>query len=440
MSHKVLIVGPRGGREAALAWKFQQDGDKVYVTNPSGGIADENIAKNAAGEALDQFDDKGLAEFAKTNEIELAVVAGDDAQAKGIVDKLHKAGIAKVFGAKTKPAKLESSKAFAKQAMTEAGVATAGYKIFYNSQTDQAKSYIRKRFVENARGLVIKASGLAQGKGAIVTRSQEEALAALDKIKKDFPEAGKTIVIEELLEGKEFSVHALADSKGNTVVFPLVADYKAVGDGDVGENTGGMGVVGFLQKGSQKFLDQIKATIVDPIINLMKAKGMPFVGLLYPGLMQKDAEQPQVLEYNARFGDPETQVYMRLLDDNCKLFDVLDACISGTLSADKIKWKESQHAISVTLAAEGYPGTYEKGKEITGIAEAEKIDDRIKVFHAGTAMKDGKLITNGGRVLHVTAIGSSLEEARKLAYLAVDKIQFEGKTYRTDIGAAGTRE
>lgn len=442
MGHKVLIIGPGGGREAALAWKFKQDGDQVFTTNPNGGFDDSEIAKGADGKALGQFDYVKLKKFARENAIELAVVAGDDVLAKDMVTKLRRDSDLKVFGPTAAAAKLESSKVFAKRQMTEANVPTAPYKVF--KKFSPASTHVFARSANHiSDSSVVKADGLAQGKGVKVAKSPQEAVEALEKIlvHKKFGDAGKQVVIEDLLEGKEFSAHALVDKNGNSVMFPLVADYKPALDGDKGDNTGGMGVVGFLEKGSSAFLEQIKTTIVDPIIAQMKKIGKPFMGLLYPGLMQKENEQPQVLEYNARFGDPETQVYMRLLDDNCKLFDVLDACVTGTLNADTIKWKEGEHAVSVTLASVGYPGKYPKEKEITGIDEAEKISG-VKVFHAGTKIDEttGKLVTSGGRVLHVTATGSTLKEAREKAYQAVDKINFEGKTYRTDIGEKGTRE
>jgi phosphoribosylamine--glycine ligase len=416
---KVLVVGG-GGREQALAWKLAQSHsvDRVYV-------APGNAGSKAPVQNIDiAFDDTNkLLKFAQDNKIDLTVIGQEAASEAGVVDAFQAAGLS-IFGPNKAAVMIESSKAFSKDLMAEQNIPTAEYQNFDNPL--KALEFAKSRPLP----VVIKADGLATGKGVLICNTSEEVDAAIDSImiKKEFGEAGNTVVVEDFLGGQEASLHALSDGK-NSVIFPPSQDHKQAFDGDAGPNTGGMGVIAPVDWISQDQLSSINQTVVQPALGGLEKRGAKFVGCLYPGVMIDD-DDVKVLEFNARFGDPEAEVYMRLLDTD--LYEVLKACAEGRLNPTAVKWK-SGFAVTVVLASGGYPGSYTKGVPITGIDEAERLDD-IVVFHAGTAVKDGQLVTAGGRVLNVTATGSTLQQALDKAYAAVKLINFEGMFYRTDIG------
>ena len=419
MAKKILIIGS-GGREYALAWKLFQSSrvDKIYMAPGNGG-------SNQLGENVNVpvEDIEGLANFAEKNKISLTVVGPDDALALGIVDVFKERGLP-IFGPTKKAAQMESSKAYAKQIMAESGVPTASYKVF--SEYKQALDYIDGHEIP----LVIKANGLALGKGVYICKTVDEARDSLKKIMVDkvHKNAGDQVIIEEFLEGSEVSIHVFCDGK-NSVIFPTSKDHKTIGENDKGENTGGMGTIASVPGFDKKMLLEIDKKIVKLILKTLENKGNPFVGCLYPGLIMTKSG-PKVLEFNVRFGDPETQSYMRLLKTD--LLDILEACVSGNLDKIKIEW-EQKFVACVILASGGYPREYKKGIPIFGINEAEKMED-IVVFHAGTKIVDNQLVTNGGRVLGVTATGETLKMALDKVYEAIKLINFEGMYYRKDIG------
>lgn len=417
--NKVLIIGA-GGREHAIAWKLQQSPkvSELFVAPGNGGIS-----QIATCVPIGLTEVEKVVAFAQENAIDFVVVAQDDALAAGMVDALTAVGI-KAFGPTKAAAQIEASKAFSKDLMKQTGVPTAAYENFQD--IGSAKQYVQSC----SYPAVVKASGLAAGKGVIICQNIAEAEAAIDEIMGDkvFGASGDTIVIEDFLNGQEVSVHALSDSQ-QAAMFPTSQDHKQVFDGDKGPNTGGMGVIAPVDWASP-YLPAIKEQVVQPILDGLKENGSPFIGCLYPGLMI-DGDQLKTLEFNARFGDPETEVYMRLLDAD--LFELLEACVDGNLNPENVKW-HAGYAATIILASGGYPGKYQTGLPISGI-EAAEADPNVIVFHAGTKQKeDGTYTTAGGRVLNVTAIGSTLDEALATAYAAVDKINFEGKHYRTDIG------
>lgn len=420
MGKKVIVIGGTIAREHALAWKLSQSDkvEQVYITPGNGGAS--QVGENVG---IDPADTDKLVNFCKDKSIDLAVISTDDLLAAGLADTLRDSGIA-VFGSSKKASRIESSKAFSKDLMKRKNIPTASYETFID--VDKAIDYAR----EQKYPLVVKASGLALGKGVIICADFKEAKQAIEQmlLKKAFKSAGETIVIEEFLQGSEVSFHALSDGHTHKI-FPTTQDHKQVYDGDKGPNTGGMGAFGPISWVSEKLMKQIDKEVIKPALEGLDEAGSTFNGCLYPGLMMT-AEGPKVLEYNARFGDPETQVYMRLLDSD--LYDLLHACAAGKLQDCQIAWKPG-FAVSVVLASGGYPGKYEKGLEISGIEEAEAMEDII-VFHAGTKNDGGKLVTSGGRVLNVTSYSDTLENAIEKAYKAVDKISFEGMQYRKDIG------
>lgn len=419
MGKKVIVIGGTGGREHALAWKLSNSSqvEKVYITPGNAGTSE--IGENVN---IQPEDDK-LIDFCRDNSIDLVVITPDDLLAAGLADKFRDNGFA-TFGASKDSALIESSKAFAKDLMKKKGIPTAHYETF--TDADKAINYSR----EQKYPLVVKASGLALGKGVIICEDFDSAEKAIRHImlEKAFESAGDTIVIEEFLEGSEISFHALSDGKSH-VFFPTTQDHKQVFDGDKGPNTGGMGAFGPISWASSNLISQVDETIIKPALLGLDESGSSFSGCLYPGLMMTDSG-PKVLEYNARLGDPETQVYMRLLDSD--IYDLLYSCATGTLDKQKISWKPG-FAVTVVLTSGGYPGDYKKGVEITGVEEAATMDD-VVLFHAGTKIENGKLVTSGGRVINVTAYSNSLNDAIDKAYQAAKKINFEGKHYRTDIG------
>jgi len=421
---KVLVVGG-GGREHAIAWKLAQSEkvDKVYAAPGNPGIAQiGECLPFGAGEI------EKLAEFAEREGIDLTVVGPEAPLVAGIADEFQKRGL-KIFGPSKRAAMLEGSKAFAKEMMVKFGVPTADFKVFENPE--EAKEYVRKR----GAPLVVKADGLAAGKGVVVARSTEEALEAIDKIMVErlFKEAGKRVVIEDFLEGEEASYLVITDGE-RYIPLATSQDHKAVFDGDRGPNTGGMGAYSPAPVLSEEMEEEVKKRVIEPILKGMRESGRTFRGILYAGLMITK-EGVKVLEFNVRFGDPEAQTLLRRLDDD--IYEVFSEVAQGELKRDSLSWKD-ETSICVVLASKGYPIKAETGKEITGIEEAEKVES-VKVFHAGTKLENGKLLTAGGRVLNVTALGKDIREARERAYRAVQKIHFDGMHYRRDIGEKALR-
>lgn len=415
----VLIIGS-GGREHALAWKLAQSPriGKLFVAPGNGGT--RQVAENIL---IDTNDIDGLIKFAKKNEIGLTVVGPDDPLALGIVDAFRAHGL-KIFGPTRAAAEIESSKAFAKNLMNEANIPTAIFKIF--SEYNKALLYVR----EHGAPIVIKASGLALGKGVYVCKTLAQAEAALAEIMVDnvHKEAGSEVVIEEFLDGQEISIHAFCDGK-TFVLLPPAQDHKPVLDNDEGKNTGGMGTIAPVSWVNADTLKIVGEQVVRPTLEALIKCGRPFSGLLYPGL-KLTSTGLKVLEFNARFGDPETQSYMRLLKTD--LLDILEACVDGTLAELAIEW-HSGFAVCVVVASGGYPDEYKKGVPIRGAAEAERVSN-VVIFHAGTSFEN-ELKTSGGRVFGVSATGDTLRDALDNAYEATRLIQFDGMQYRHDIGA-----
>ena len=415
----VLLVGS-GGREHALAWKLRSSKrlGKLYIAPGNGGtrLVGENVP-------IGVMEFEKLADFATENKVELTIVGPDDPLAGGITDVFKTRGL-RVWGPSKVAAQIEASKAFSKRLMSEAGIPTAEFEVFSNYA--QALDYARAK----APPIVVKASGLALGKGVYVCQTLSEAETALHTIMVDraFKDAGDEVVIEKFLDGPEISIHALSD--GTTYkLFPPTQDHKRALEGDEGKNTGGMGVIGPLPFVNEEQMVAIESSVVRPTLEALKKKGIEYTGILYPGL-KLSSSGTKVLEFNARFGDPECQVYMRLLKSD--ILDLFESCVDGNLTSQTIEWN-SGFAVNIVLASGGYPGAYEKGFPISGIEEAEKLPD-VVVFHAGTSF-DGELKTSGGRVLGVSAVGATLQDALDRAYEAADKIHFEGKYYRRDIGA-----
>ena len=414
----VLLIGS-GGREHALAWKLAQSKqlDKLYIApgNPGTAGCGRNVPIGA-----DETD--RLVRFAVENKAGLVIVGPEDPLANGIVDSFAEAGI-KAFGPSGGAAQLEADKAFAKQMMRSCSVSTAEGRIF--DRFEDAKSYIASR----DEAVVVKAAGLAKGKGVIVCDEPSDGIVAAEKIMVDklFGPAGERIVVEDKLIGEEASILAFVD--GRTIyVMESSQDHKPIGDGDTGPNTGGMGAYCPAPVVTDELMSRIEREILVPIVDGMNRNGTPYRGVFYAGLMIT-AGGPRVLEFNVRFGDPETQpILMRLKSD---LLDVCEHVCDGTLDKVTLKW-DSRPAVCVVMASGGYPGDYEKGRVITGIERAEELED-VVVFHAGTAVKDGELVTNGGRVLGVTALGKSIADAKTRAYEAVDRIKFDGAYCRRDI-------
>ncbi|MFH1587961.1 MAG: phosphoribosylamine--glycine ligase [Candidatus Diapherotrites archaeon] len=420
---KILVVGS-GGREHALCWKIRQSSlcEKVYCAPGNAGTGE--LAENIP---IKEYDIYRLLEFALKEKIDLTVVGPEAWLEQGIVD-LFEENKLKIFGASKQAGQIETSKVFSKKLMQEAGIPTAEFESF--AEIEKAKKYIEKKFNEGIKKIVVKASGLAAGKGVILCYSKEEAIKAIEEImqKKSFGEAGNKVVIEEFLEGEESSFLAFCD--GNTAK-PMVSsqDHKAIFDGDKGPNTGGMGAYSPAPVMTKELEKKTMQEVINPAMNKMKEKKYPFKGVLYAGLMIKENEI-KVIEFNARFGDPEIQAIIPRMESD--LIEVMLACIEGKLNETEIKWKKDA-ACCVVIASGGYPGKYEKGKEIFGLKEANSIEN-VTVFHAGTKKENEKILTNGGRVLGVTGLGSNIKESIKNAYKGVKKISFEGMHCRKDIG------
>lgn len=419
MLNKVLVIGG-GGREQALAWKLAQSKlvDKVFVA-PGNGGSKGNIENVAIG-----FKEiNALLEFAQKKKIDLTVVGQEAASEAGVVDLFQKAGL-KIFGPTKAAVKIESSKVLSKDLMASEHIPTASYQSFSNAK--DALDYAKSRPLP----VVIKADGLAEGKGVTVCNTLQDIKDALDRtmVQKVFGDSGNKVVIEDFLKGQEVSIHALCDGR-RAVIFPSSQDHKQVFDGDKGPNTGGIGVIAPVPWVTTEHIKIVNDKIVQPALDGLSKRDSTFTGCLYPGLMI-DNNDIKVIEFNARFGDPEAEVYMRLLDSD--LFEILMDCIEAKLDPKSVKWKLG-YAVSVVLCSPGYPGSYPKGLPISGIEEANKLQD-IVVFHAGTTIQNGELVTNGGRVLNVTATGKTLDQALHKAYSAIKLIHFEGMHYRTDIG------
>jgi phosphoribosylamine---glycine ligase len=403
-----------------VGWKVAQSDRVAEIFFAPGNAGTMQIGTNVN---INATDIPKLIDFVKREHIDLTLALPDDPLALGIVDEFQDAGL-RIWGPSKAASELEWSKAYAKDFMKRHDIPTARYGVFRDFEN--AKFHLEKgRFP-----IVIKASGLALGKGVTIAQTKEEAIDTLKKILVDkiFGDSGNEVVIEEYLEGIEISIHAISDGK-SWKIFPASQDHKRIYDGDSGPNTGGMGVIAPLPFIDDALMARIEKEIITPTIIGMREEGRPFVGCLYPGIMLTKYG-PEVFEFNSRLGDPEAQVYMRLLEND--FLDIVDACIDGTLEELKINWKNIS-ACNIALASGGYPGSYMKGKEISGIDEAE-LNKNVVVFHAGTKIENNKLLTNGGRVLGVSATGRSLEEALSTAYEAIKKIHFEGMQYRKDIG------
>ena len=416
---KVLVIGG-GGREHALVWKLKQSPkvDKVYCAPGNAGISE-------IAECIDiKVDDADtLLDFVKYNWIDLTVVGPEVPLTSGIVDKFIKEDRT-IFGPVAAGAQLEGSKVFSKDFMLKYGIPTAECKTF--SSYMHAEEYVRLK----GAPIVIKADGLAAGKGVIVAETVEEATDALGLIMKDkaFGDAGKKVLVEQCLKGEEASFMILTD--GETVV-PLATsqDHKQIFDGDIGPNTGGMGAYSPAPVLTEELKEEIMQGIVASIMKGLKREGINYRGVIYVGIMICDGK-PYVLEFNVRFGDPEAQPILSRLD--CDLFELLKATAEGRLKEVDVTWKD-ETAICVVLSSKGYPGPYEKGKKITGLDSIKDKKD-VVVFHAGTGLKNGDVVTSGGRVLGVTALGKDVKAAQENAYKAIEEIDFEGMYYRKDIG------
>jgi phosphoribosylamine---glycine ligase len=418
----VLVIG-KGGREHALVWKLAQSPrvEQVYCAPGNAGTGIDGI--NIAIEA-NEFEK--LIRFAKKENIGLTVVGPEEPLVNGIVDAFQKEGL-RVFGPSKSAARIEGSKVFSKQLMRHADVPTAEFKIFDHSEP--AKYWIDTREYP----VVVKADGLAAGKGVIVCSTNDEAKKAIDRVmvQEEFGgKAGRQTVVEKRLEGEELSVLALVGGR-SILPFPPTQDHKAVFNGDKGPNTGGMGAYCPAPKGTPELMAKIESDVFVPIVHAMKRGRYPFNGLLYAGVILTN-QGPRVLEFNARFGDPETQpLLMRL---QCDLLDILEAVIDQRLAEiedDNVVW-DPRPSVCVVMTSGGYPGKYETGKPISGLDEVACMAD-VKVFHAGTKLENGRIVTDGGRVLGVTALGETLAHAKNRAYEAVGKISFRGAHFRTDI-------
>jgi phosphoribosylamine--glycine ligase len=415
---KILVIGS-GGREHALTWKLKQSSavDRIFCAPGNAGTA--QTADNVAIRANDL---RTLRSFAKENAIDLTVVGPDDPLAAGIVDAFQAEDL-RIFGPTKSAAQLESSKIFAKELMHEQGIPTARARTF--SQSADAQKYAANLEFP----IVIKADGLALGKGVIIAPDQARATIAISEMMEagKFGEAGRRVVIEEFLRGSECSLHALVDGK-HFRILGTARDHKRAFDGDTGPNTGGMGAISPAENWNEKLQAQFESEIMHPLLQGLRGKDISFRGLLFPGLIVTE-KGVQVLEFNCRFGDPETQAILPRLKSD--LLELLDATIEGRLEKSKIEWDE-RPCVTVVIASGGYPEKYQSGKTIRGLDAVAKLED-VQVFHAGTRETKGEIVTSGGRVLAVSALGETQTEARERAYDAVSRIHFEGCFYRRDI-------
>jgi phosphoribosylamine--glycine ligase len=412
----ILIVGS-GGREHALAWKLKQSPKVKTIFVAPGNAGTSQLAKNLDLKSIEE-----IVEWLKANLVGLVVIGPDNYLAEGLVDRLDELKIP-VFGPTKKAAEIEWSKAFAKELMKTEGIPTARYEIF--DDLNKAQEYL----LQQTFPVVIKANGLALGKGVIIANDLTTAKQAVTEIMgaKIFGEAGRQIIIEEYLSGQEISVHAFCDGK-TALLFPAAKDHKRIFENDQGPNTGGMGTIAPVPGVTSGQMAEIREKVVIPTIRALSKRGRLFRGVLFPGIMLTD-QGPKVIEFNARFGDPETQVYLPLLETD--LLDILLACLNGTLDQQEIQWS-NQSAACIVCASAGYPGPHQTGKIISGLNHLKNND--VIVFQAGTKLVGDETVTNGGRVLGVTATGKDLNEALANAYQNVNQISFEGMQYRPDIG------
>lgn len=416
---KVLVLGS-GGREHALAWKIRQSKRVTELFIAPGNAGTAGLGKNVPIKITELPE---LLQLAQNEKINLTVVGPDDALAAGVVDLFQNAGL-RIFGVTKAAARLESSKSFAKEFMTRHGIPTARYEAFDSS------AEAKKALDQFGFPVAIKADGLALGKGVIIARNRSEAELAIEDMidRRRFGEAGRRIVLEEFLSGRECSLHAFVDGT-SYLLFPTAQDHKQLYDGNQGPNTGGMGTCSPSLWLNEERLKEIEQTVMASFLEGIQKDQLGFRGLLFPGLMLT-AKGPRVLEFNCRFGDPETQVLLPRLKSD--LVDLLEATIDGRLRETRAEW-ESHAAVCVVMASAGYPGKYEIGKRIVGLRDADALQG-VTVFHAGTRLSKNCVETAGGRVLGVTAIAESLPAAKRRAYDAVEKIEFDGRYYRRDIG------
>ncbi|MCK4223954.1 MAG: phosphoribosylamine--glycine ligase [candidate division Zixibacteria bacterium] len=421
---RILVVGG-GGREHTLVWKLASSPlvDKLFAAPGNAGMAELAECVDIKVEDLTR-----LADFAQKNSVDLTVVGPELPLTLGIVDEFEKRNL-KILGPTKLAAEIEGSKVFAKEFMKKYHIPTASFKIFDNPE--EASNFVRSSDLP----LVIKADGLAAGKGAVIVESTSSALSTIKKIMVDkiFGEAGSRIVVEDFLEGEEVTVLAFTDGE---TIFPMSSsqDHKKIFEGNRGPNTGGMGAYAPTTMVEDRMMWRIHNEILEPAVNGLKREGKTFKGILYAGLMITDI-CPKVMEFNCRFGDPETQVILPLLKSD--LAEIFLSIVDGELSLQEVEWNDN-FAVCVVLASAGYPGKYEKDKEIRGLNRAKQTED-VLIFHAGTKKQKGGIFTNGGRVLGVTATDKSMEKAIQKAYSAVDKIEFEGMQYRKDIGNRAIR-
>ena len=418
----VLIVGSGGG-EHAFTWKASQSNlvGKIFIAPGNAGTSIEPKAENID---ISSSDIDALVTFSKKENIDLVIVGPEDPLVNGIADEFKKVGI-KCFGPESMGAQLEGSKDFAKAFMKRHNIPTAGYESFTNA--DEAKKYIQ----ENELPKVIKADGLAAGKGVVIIEDYEIASETIDEFisEKKYGDASRKIIIEDFLVGQELSYIVMVNG---TEYLPLATsqDHKTIQEGDVGLNTGGMGAYSPVPFVNDELDTIIKEEVIEPTVRGLSEDGIPFRGFLYAGLMIDSSLNPKVLEYNCRFGDPETQpIMLRLKSD---LIDMIHTCFSGDIGNYEIEW-DKRSAMGVVMSSEGYPESYETGKEISGLDGLISKND-IKVFHSGTSLDSKKVLTNGGRVLCVTALGDDLSQSNERAYIAVKKLDWDGKYYRKDIG------
>ena len=419
---KILIVGA-GGREHAIAWKLSQNEkvEKIYIAPGNACVKLLSNAENVDLKSIDEY-----IAFAKENNVDLTVVGSEELLVRGIVDEFNKNGL-KIFGPDKKAAILEGSKAFSKDFMKKYGIKTATYEIF--DDANKAIEYLNNYGEENFP-IVVKASGLAAGKGVIIAQNLNEAITAVKEIMNDkkFGNSGEEVVIEEYLDGVEASILSFTDSK---IIAPLLSakDHKKIGEDETGLNTGGMGVISPNPYVTDEIFEKFKSNIMNPTLKGMQAEGMDFAGVIFFGLMITK-KGVYLLEYNMRMGDPETQAVLPLLEND--LLELIEKSFEKRLAEVEIKWKPL-HSCCVVAAAGGYPESYKKGDEITGVLDFSETEDK-KIFICGARVENGKLLTNGGRVLNAVALGNTLEEAQKKAYELLDTIKFDGMYFRKDIG------
>ena len=416
---RILIVG-NGGREHALLWKLRRDAPTAsfFATQPNGGMVSDCEHLEIEANDVDS-----LSSWAKSNQIDLTIVGPEAPLAAGIVDHFEKVGLP-IFGPHAKAARIESSKAYSKELMRNAGIPTAEHRTFTDLST--AEAWILRQ----GAPIVVKASGLAAGKGAVVCTTEQEALSAVRSMLGDFifGEAGREVVIEEFLEGEELSVFALTDGEHSVILQPS-QDHKRVGEGDKGPNTGGMGAYAPVSIATPELMAEVGSRIIQPTLRALAEDGSPFQGLLYAGLIKTESGL-QVIEFNCRFGDPETQVVLPLMQDS--LLDLIATVAEGGKLQPGVAAARTDAAVTTVVASGGYPSSYEKSKEI--IIPRQLESENCIVFHAGTIRREGQLLTSGGRVLAVTALAPSISEAAEASADAAGQIEFEGAFHRSDIG------